>query len=329
MKNLLKADYSRLFKHKFIYVSIGFIILSVIFSWVLQFMNCKLLITERNAAAESGIEDHFDESIFLNLKLDSNMRYNFPILILICIFLTCIFIASDFSSNVIRNKIIIGYTHTQILCSYFTVMISAQFLLFLIYTVLYLIPIPILMSKYKAASITPKYFQTTFSDNVLFNIEGLLAVFALSALFLMFVLLFRAGSKASIAIVIMLAFFILFTGRVDSALYSYQPLEQDYVDIEIDPAKEENKVVVNDNDPHNGYGSLTAYMESIRGNTLSKRQFAIYSFCENISPVHQLAYVIQLDIPSPRIFLLCLIDILLIALFCTVGILSLRFNELN
>ena len=67
MKNLLKADYSRLFKHKFIYVSIGFIILSVIFSWVLQFMNCKLLITERNAAAESGIEDHFDESIFLNL----------------------------------------------------------------------------------------------------------------------------------------------------------------------------------------------------------------------------------------------------------------------
>lgn len=105
MRKLLNASFSRLWKNKVFWIAIACIVVAAVI-------------------ISLQIELESVETVMLNV---------FPVIPLVCVVFISIFIGTEFEENTIRNKLIVGYTKTEIyFANYLVSIVGSLILLFAI-----------------------------------------------------------------------------------------------------------------------------------------------------------------------------------------------------
>lgn len=118
MKDLLKADFYRLFRSKFFYILLGVAFIFALFTFSLYMVIAKI-------AEEEFLGVPFTAEIFQQLSFDGTVAY-------FTVIAAAIFICGDYSGGGMRNKILIGCGRTNIYRSKLIVMIFVSVCMYLV-----------------------------------------------------------------------------------------------------------------------------------------------------------------------------------------------------
>lgn len=325
MKNLLSAQYSRLFRSKTFYLSIIFFILMALFyvlPGAVEFsrnidilvnpmsmlyipypVNFKPLTTDYLSVFDSD----FLDAIF-NVRLDADyyLKLNLTPYIVIIALLVSLLIGRDFSNNTIRNKLIAGYSRISVYLSNLIVCLTAGVIMQIIYVITAFVPIFILYLKIKAAADNVYLFNNSFKDIVIFQLAGFAVILVYTSIFLMFTMISSTRTHAVLASLVLVISLMIGGEYIDQTLYP--------------------------SDIDDGYYTYSEYMterEESRGKYLGDTERKIYGFLDDVLTIRQTSYLThssELPLRTGRYFVY---DALIIAAATSLGMLVFSRKDLK
>lgn len=338
MTNLISAQFSRLFKSKWFYLSLIFFIGYAMYMVIPGFMyfNDELEF-HLNPFAGFNIQFPLEPAPWLNETLKSSdfidfiyniylgadyaMKSSFTFYIAVTALLVSLLIGREFGNSTVRNKLIVGYSRTSIYTANLIVCSAAGIIMQIVYVLAVTVPTIVLYIRYKAAGCNAYLFNYTFKENATFQLAGILIIIVYTSLFLLLTMLSASQTRAVLASLLAVIVMILMGEVADQTLYaSYSPGSG--ASLFVDYAAEYE---------------LLDEKEAMRGSELSGAKLFAYETMDDILTNRQVYYITASSVSTweeypnlpIRIGLYILYDIVLIIVINILGIFIFNRKELK
>ncbi|MGC2872367.1 ABC transporter permease subunit [Ihubacter sp. rT4E-8] len=196
MRNLLSANFVRLWRSKFFWTGTIFLI---IMSMYMQIKNYQESLQGNSTSLDTGF---FAYVLFVSILLSA---------------FCALFTGTEYSDGTMRNKIIIGHKRSRIYLSNLLTCIAVSFIMCLLSMLTALcVGVPLL-----------GFFRSSVNDIVVLTVSAFVLMTALGALFICIVMLCQSKATSAVAC-LLLIFTMLFAGAFINAKLDEPEYQQNY-----------------------------------------------------------------------------------------------------
>lgn len=303
MINLLSAQFSRLLKNKFFYASLIFF---AAMGALYTALNLYYVVLNVKFASLVSDNESLANLYQTCINADQLMYSDFYVFLIVAALLTSLFIGRDLDNNTVRNQVITGHSRAEIYLSNLIVCAASQIIMHAVYCVIIFIPSFIVYMKFRSTDYPLTLFQNSFADNVVIQLIGVGIILAGTSVYLFLTTMSGSRARAVTSSILALFVMIILSQRASQEMYQPDEYQDAFVYEYYDPLETADTPDYS-YDPYYGYDSNTAYMESFRGNKLSKAEFLIFGTIDDALPTSHAMYTLNSDRLPPRAgkYLLC------------------------
>ena len=320
MRNLISAQFARLFKCKFFYICLFlYFAVGIYFSATSNFFyfenydyfffffyeSALSLFTNNVVYPMQPPEDGVSLIAYLNndflrrmntiyVYMDSLIQSGYYCFGIFSAIIITLIVGGEFSNGTIRNKIICGHSRKSVYLSNLVVSIVSDLIIQISYIIGLMIPICILCIKYSS---TEQYidFGKPLKAQLINNMIGIGTILVYCSLFLFIAMITSSQSRTAASSILVIAVFILLSMLADQKLYQFE-----YVDNSTG-SNEETFSYMNiyfaDDSQYNDYAE---FRDSMRGKNLNKAEAVFYCFLDDTLPTSQIYKLEEADLYPPR-----------------------------